>query len=156
MGVLIDSTPQNTTKERSTMRKTVAFFLATTLLLAMCIPVSAAENSIQPYYINTNQAKVLMGIDDDGLASINVTCIGNSNATRIQITTYIEKLVGSTWVRVSIGQVNNQWTASTTARYLAKNYSHQLTTAGSYRAVAVFTVSGSTSETFTLYCEATY
>lgn len=138
------------------MKKLAALILVAVIIATMCIPVSAAENTIQPYYINTNQAKVLMGIDDFGLASINVTCIGNSNATRIQITTYIEKLIGSTWVRVNIGQVNNQWTASTTTRYLAKDYSHQLTTTGSYRAVAVFTVSGSTSETFTLYCEATY
>jgi len=37
-----------------------------------------------------------------------------------------------------------------------KDYSRQLSTAGKYRAVTEFTVSGSQSETFTLYSEATY
>lgn len=138
------------------MRKIVAFLLATTLLLSMCISVSAAESAPQPRYINTNQAKVVMSINDEGLASITVSCIGNSNATRIQITTYIEKQVGSSWVRVNNGQTNNQWTASTTNSYLVKAYSHQLNSTGTYRAVAIFTVSGTQSETFTLYSEDIY
>ena len=138
------------------MKKIAALVLAVTLLTAMCIPVSAAENNTQPFYINTNQAKVVLGLSDSGLADIGVTCLANSNATKIQITTYLEKLVGSTWVRVSIGQTNNQWTASTTESYLIKAYSKQLSSTGTYRAVAVFTVSGTQSETFTLYSEDTY
>lgn len=156
MGVLVDSTPQNTTKERSTMRKIVAFLLATTLLLSMCVSVSAAENTLQPRYINTNQAKIVMGISDSGLAEISITCIGNSNAQSIQSVTYIERQIGSSWVRVSNGQTGNQWSASSTARYLAKAYSCQLSVSGTYRAVVVFTVAGSTSETITLYSEASF
>lgn len=38
------------------MKKITALVLAVTLLTAMCIPVSAAENNAQPFYINTNQA----------------------------------------------------------------------------------------------------
>lgn len=138
------------------MRKIVALVLVTTVLLSMCISVSAVESEIQPYYINTNQAKVVMSISDAGLASITVSCIGNSNATKIQITTYLEKQVGASWVRVNNGQTNNQWTASTTNSYLVKAYSHQLNSTGTYRAVAVFTVSGTQSETFTLYSEDIY
>lgn len=138
------------------MRKIVAFLLATTLLLSMCISVSAAESTLQPRYINTNQAKVVMGISDSGLAEITVTCLGNSNATSIQITTYIERQVGTRWVRVSNGQTNNQWSATASANYLIRTYTHQLSTTGTYRAVATFTVSGSQSETFTLYSQATY
>lgn len=138
------------------MRKIIAFLLATTILLSMCISVSAVESDPQPRYINTNQAKIVMGISDTGLASITITCIGNSNAKRIQSVTYIERLVGSSWVRVSIGQTNNQWTESTTARYLAEDYSHQLTTRGTYRAVVEFTVSGTQTETITLYSQDTF
>ena len=138
------------------MKKFTALILAATLLVAMCIPVSAAENSIHPYYINTNRASVVMVISNSGMAEINVTCIGNSNATKIETITYIQRQVGSSWVRVSIGQTNNQWTATANTNYLIKDYSHQLSTAGKYRAVTDFTVSGSQSETFTLYSDATY
>jgi len=55
------------------MRKIVAFLLATTILLSMCISVSAVESDPQPRYINTNQAKIVMGISDTGLASITIT-----------------------------------------------------------------------------------
>ena len=138
------------------MKKITSLILAVTLLAAMCIPVHATEAPIQPYYINTNHAQVVLGISDTGLADIGVTCLANSNTTKLQITTYLEKLVGSTWVRVSIGQTNNQWTASTTSTHLIKAYSKQLSSTGTYRAVAVFTVSGAQSETFTLYSEDTY
>ena len=138
------------------MKKTIAFILTLMILASMCIPVSAAENTIRPYYINTNRASVVMVISDSGVAVINVTCIGNSNAAKIQTTTYIQRKMGSAWVRVSIGQPNNQWTAMANTNYLIKDYSHQLSTAGKYRAVTVFTVSGAQSETFTLYSEATY
>ena len=90
------------------MKKFTALILAATLLVAMCIPVSAAENSIHPYYINTNRASVVMVISNSGMAEINVTCIGNSNATKIETITYIQRQVGSSWVRVSIGQTKNQ------------------------------------------------
>lgn len=138
------------------MKKITALILAVTLLTAMCIPVSAAENTAQPYYINTNQARVVLAITESGSAEIHVSCIGNSNATKIQTTTYLQRKVGSTWVKVSIGQTNNQWTATANTSYLLKDYSHQLSTTGQYRAVTVFTVSGTQSETFTLYSEATY
>ena len=64
--------------------------------------------------------------------------------------------VDSTWVKVNIGQTNNQWTAIANTSYLLKDYSHQLSTTGKYRAVAEFTVTGEVAETFTLYFEATY
>lgn len=138
------------------MKKFAALILVVTIVASLCIPVSAAEFSINPYYINTNQARVVLTIGDSGLAEITVLCTANSNATKIQTTTYLERQIGSTWVRVNNGQTNNQWTASTTARYLAKDYSCQLSITGTYRAVAVFTVSGSETETFTLYFEDIY
>lgn len=138
------------------MKKLAALILVVTIIATMIIPASAAEITASPYYINTNQAMVVLTISDSGLAEITVLCTANSNATKIQTTTYLERKVGSSWVRVSNGQVNNQWTASTTARYLVKDYSCQLSTTGTYRAVAVFTVSGTQSETFTLYSEDIY
>lgn len=138
------------------MKKFAALILVVTILASLCIPVSAAEFSSNPYYINTNQARVVLTIGDSGLAEITVLCTANSNATKIQTTTYLERKIGSTWVRVNNGQTNNQWTASTTAKYLVKDYSYQLSITGTYRAVAVFTVSGAETETFTLYFEDTY
>ena len=138
------------------MRKFASVLLVAAILMSMIIPVSATENSIQPYYINTNQARVVMGINEDGLAEITVTCIGNSNATKIETVTYLERKVGSSWVRVNINQPNNQWEESVNACYLLKNYSFDLSVTGTYRAVTVFTVSGSETETYTLYREATY
>lgn len=104
------------------MKKITALILVVTLMVSMCIPVSAAENSIQPYYINTNQASVVMAISDSGEADISVFCSGNSRVTKIQVTTYIEKQVGSSWVRVSNGQTNNQWSATAYTTYLVKDY----------------------------------
>lgn len=138
------------------MRKIAVMLLVTAILMSALVPVSAAKSTIEPRYINTNQAKVVMGITSDGVAKVNVSCIGNSNATRIQTVTYIERLVGSSWVRVSNGMTGNQWTESVNARYLIRDYSCQLYVAGIYRAVTQFTVSGTVSETFTLYQEATY
>lgn len=138
------------------MRKIASVLLVTAILMSMLIPVSATENSIQPYYINTNQARVLLGIDEDGLADISIFCTAISATTQIKTTTYLERLVGSTWVRVSIGQTNNQWSETVSTRYIAKNYSYQLSIKGQYRAVTVFTVTATETETFTLYCEATY
>lgn len=138
------------------MKKITALILVVTLMVSMCIPVSAAENSIQPYYINTNQASVVMAISDSGEADISIFCSGNSRVTKIQVTTYIEKQVGSSWVRVSNGQTNNQWSATAYTTYLVKDYSCQLSSTGKYRAVAEFTVTGTVAETFTLYFEATY
>lgn len=138
------------------MRKIASVLLVAALLLSTLIPVFAAENTISPFYINTNQARLVMGITEEGVAEITVICSCNSNATGIKATTYIERQVGSSWVRVSNGQTNNEWIATTTARYLAKTYSCQLSISGTYRAVTVLTVSGTETESITLYREATY
>ena len=139
------------------MKKTTAIILTALLVATMCIPVSAAQHpTIQPNYINTNQASVVLAISDAGKADISVFCSGKSNVKKIQVTTYLEKQVGSSWVRASNGQTNNQWSATAYTKYLVKDYSCQLSTTGKYRAVAEFTVTGQVAETFTLYFEATY
>lgn len=138
------------------MRKIASVLLVTAILMSSLIPVSAAGNTIQPYYINTNQARVVMSINESGRAEISVIVTVNSKAEMIQTTTYLERKVGSTWVRVNNGEINNEWIATSTASYLSKNYSCQLNLTGTYRAVAEILVTGAGTDSFTLYFEDVY
>lgn len=132
--------------------------LSAALVLVMLLQVSITAEASQPNprYINTEQATATLTISDAGNATVRVTCSGNSNVTRINVTAYLEKKVGTTWQRVSIGTSSNMWTYSTTLTRLTKSFTTQLSTSGEYRTVVKFVVSGTTSETITKYSNSSY
>lgn len=141
------------------MRKITALFLFAILLATAVLPAAAAqpEGLVSPLLLNTAQADVTIAITEDGLCSMTVTCIGKSTATGISTVTYLERKVGSSWVRVDTGTTDDQWLYNVTASRLVKNYKLQLTIKGEYRVTSVVTVTGSAgTETLTLQNSATY
>lgn len=139
------------------MKKIFALTISLVLLVSMlATPLSVRANEITPRYINTSQARVLLTIDASGLATISVRCYANNGTTSIQTVTFLEKKVGSTWVRVDIDETDNEWTYTTRYLSVIKSYKHQLDSTGEYRAVTYFTVAASVTENFTLISSDTY
>jgi hypothetical protein len=125
------------------MKRITAIILTLVLLFATAVPSLAAVPEVAvPYYANTSQAGVTFVIDNNGEASWTITCLGKSSCTGIDAVTYLEYQVGSSWVRVDLGNTNDEYTYSTTATRIAKNNKITLTTPGTYRAVVIFTVYG--------------
>ena len=139
------------------MKKYYALILSVLLLISMLAPlVTARADEVMPRYINTDQARVLLTINSSGLATISVRCYAKTGTTSIQTVTFLEKKVGSTWVRVDIAETDNEWTYNTRYLSVIKTYTHQLDSTGEYRAVTYFTVSASDTENFTLMSNYTY
>lgn len=134
------------------MKKTMALILVAVLLLTTAAPARAAlPETAVPYYANTSQATVSFVIEDDGTASWTIMCIGKSNCTGIDAETHLERKVGISWVRIGLGNGVDQYTYSTTESRFIQNNTHTITRTGTYRAVVVFTVYGTTeNETITL------
>ena len=140
------------------MKKLISLLLVLALGVSiLLVPAWARDNEVASlYYVNTSSARTTIAIDDDGTASIQVYCLGLSNVKSIQETTYLEKKVNGSWTRVDIDQPNDQWVSTTTLRVFSATRIHQLTSTGTYRAVTTFVVTASSSETITVYSEATY
>jgi len=123
------------------MKKIISLVLILILVLTLAIPaLGAQQETASPYLLNTQRATVSIAISDSGLLTTTVTCIGKSNVMRISSVTYIERKVGSSWVRVDIDATNDEWTYSTTSTRMVQNYSQQLSLTGEYRVVAECTV----------------
>ena len=140
------------------MKKLITLLLVLALgVSVLLVPVWARDNEVaSPYYVNTSSARTTIVIDDDGTASIQVYCLGLSNVKSITATTYLEKKVNGSWMRVDIDQPNDQWVSTTTLRVFSVTRTHQLTSTGTYRAVTTFVVTARSAETITVYSEATY
>lgn len=140
------------------MKKLISLFLALALSLSvLLVPTWAQSNDVAtPYYTNTSSVQTSLTISEDGEAKILVYCLGLTNVTSIKATTYLEKKVNGSWSRVDIDQPNDQWVSTTTLRVFSATRTHQLTSTGTYRAVTTFVVTASSSETITVYSEATY
>lgn len=134
------------------MKKTIAIILVLVTMLSITFPVSAAEAR----YVAANITTCTLSINASGKATILVRVSGDDTLTKSVAVTYIEKLVGSTWTRVDIGTTNDTWSYTSTSASSAKTYSVQLSGTGSYRAVTVFTLTGSSTETVTKTATATY
>ena len=140
------------------MKKVCSLILVLMLLFAAAVPADAAQaEPVSPRYINTSQAGVSITINTSGKVSITVMCIGGSTATKIHAVTYLERQVGSSWVRVDIDEVNDEWVNAVNGSRMAVNYSHNVTVKGTYKVTTEFTVHGTQAdETFTLYNTRTY
>ena len=141
------------------MKKVLSLFLVFALSISMFSVntfAKANEDVISPFYVNTTTAKVVMAIDDAGLATINSSCTAIPGTTSIAAKIYLEKNVNGSWVRVDLPSIDDQWNTITFERIYSYTATHQLTSKGLYRAVTVFTVKATTSETVTVMFEATY
>lgn len=134
------------------MKKVISAFLVLVIFFVTTCPTYAAE----PRYANANVLNVTLSISSSGKATIVVRVSGNTTSAHMNMTTYIEKKVGNVWTRVDIGTVNDVWEYNTTSSNAIKNYATQLSSTGNYRAVTVFTLTGSTVEEITKTATATY
>ena len=139
------------------MKKAIAVCLALVVVLASVSTVYAAQpETILPNYENASAASVTLTINEHGTASVQLYLQGSESLKQAEITLYLEKKVGSTWTRVDISAVNDEWTLTTTNKNLNKLYSTPLSTSGEYRAVAEFKLTGTTVEYITRTSTATY
>ena len=124
------------------MKRLTSLILSLVLLLTIATPAFAVqtENTVSPRYANTSQAGISLVITEDGLAEWTIICLGLSNCTGIDAVTYLERKMGSLWIKMSIDYPITDYHYSVTGRELISTYQMQLTYAGEYRAVVEFTV----------------
>lgn len=111
-------------------------------------PLQAEEvNQLRPRYEYANLINFSLAISKEGTASISLVCSAVSSISAIYVTTHIEKLEGSSWVRVDTGTADDTWKVYTPNSYLARSCSIQLDSKGTYRAAAEIQVIVSASQT---------
>ena len=138
------------------MKKTLSTILALALMLTMlCIPVAAsaeqpsADVKIEPRYEEASRISLLMYISEDGEATVQATCIGKSDVTKIHAEVYLEKKVSYFWIRVVNPDGSPSWEDTMEGILFTKEYTRDLIGSGDYRATVYFTLYGDTTETVT-------
>ena len=127
-------------------------------LIAIIVTISISYNvqAIRPQYANARQAEVLLSISSSGKAVVVVKCYGTNGLKSVYVTTYLEKKVSGTWIRVNIPAPNNTWTYSTTSQSFSQEYIVALDSVGQYRATSQFVLTAATVEYITDTSYATY
>ena len=127
-------------------KKLIACLMTLVVLVAGAVPFAsaAADPGIETYGYNYVDGWVYLTISSSGKAVIDIKSYGKpAYIDRTSIVVYLEKKSGSSWTRVNIGTTGNQWSYSTSSTNLTTQYTHQLTSKGTYRAVCKFTYTGS-------------
>ena len=136
------------------MKRVFSFLIAIIVTISISYNVQALRaDSIRPQYANARQAEVLLSISSSGKAVV-VKCYGTNGLKSAYVTTYLEKKVSGTWIRVNIPAPNNAWTYSTTSQSFSQEYIVALDSVGQYRATSQFVLTAATVEYITSY--ATY
>lgn len=130
------------------MKRLTSLVLSLVLLITIATPAFAVqpETTVNPRYINTSQAGISLVITEDGLAEWTIMCFGLSNCTGIDAVTYLERKMGTVWIKMSIDYPITDYHYSVTGRELISTYQMQLTYAGEYRATVKFTIHGTTAD----------
>ena len=130
------------------MKRVFSFLIAIIVTISISYNVQALRaDSIRPQYANARQAEVLLSISSSGKAVVVVKCYGTNGLKSAYVTTYLEKKVSGTWIRVNIPAPNNTWTYSTTSQSFSQ---------GQYRATSQFVLTAATVEYITDTSYATY
>ena len=123
----------------SVKNRIVSFAMLFTLLIALVMPVFAAEGGITPYYNNTGSTETAFVIDENGNAIVSYICFGYEGiTTNIVVYTKIEKKFLWWWNDVD----GASWTDETVGDHCCNEHSIQLTKSGTYRATVTYTVYG--------------
>ena len=105
------------------MKRVFSFLIAIIVTISISYNVQALRaDSIRPQYANARQAEVLLSISSSGKAVVVVKCYGTNGLKSVYVTTYLEKKVSGTWIRVNIPAPNNTWTYSTTSQSFSQEY----------------------------------
>ena len=138
------------------MKPVISFLIAIIVSISISYNVQALRaDSIRPQYANARQAEVLLSISSSGKAVV-VKCYGTNGLKSAYVTTYLEKKVSGTWIRVNIPAPNNTWTYSTTSQSFSQEYIVALDSVGQYRATSQFVLTAATVEYITDTSYATY
>ena len=139
------------------MKRVFSFLIAIIVTISISYNVQALRaDSIRPQYANARQAEVLLSISSSGKAVVVVKCYGTNGLKSAYVTTYLEKNVSGTWIRVNIPAPNNTWTYSTTSQSFSQEYIVALDSVGQYRATSQFVLTAATVEYITDTSYATY
>ena len=139
------------------MKRVFSFLIAIIVTISISYNVQALRaDSIRPQYANARQAEVLLSISSSGKAVVVVKCYGTNGLKSVYVTTYLEKKVSGTWIRVNIPAPNNNWTYSTTSQSFSQEYIVALDSVGQYRATSQFVLTAATVEYITDTSYATY
>ena len=139
------------------MKRVFSFLIAIIVTISISYNVQALQaDSIRPQYANARQAEVLLSISSSGKAVVVVKCYGTNGLKSVYVTTYLEKKVSGTWIRVNIPAPNNTWTYSTTSQSFSQEYIVALDSVGQYRATSQFVLTAATVEYITDTSYATY
>lgn len=139
------------------MKRVFSFLIAIIVTISISYNVQALRaDSIRPQYANARQAEVLLSISSSGKAVVVVKCYGTNGLKSVYVTTYLEKKVSGTWIRVNIPAPNNAWTYSTTSQSFSQEYIVALDSVGQYRATSQFVLTAATVEYITDTSYATY
>ena len=139
------------------MKRVFSFLIAIIVTISISYNVQALRaDSIRPQYANARQAEVLLSISSSGKAVVVVKCYGTNGLKSVYVTTYLEKKVSDTWIRVNIPAPNNTWTYSTTSQSFSQEYIVALDSVGQYRATSQFVLTAATVEYITDTSYATY
>lgn len=135
------------------MKKLVTTLLLIFMVIALAQPAFAAEIAqIQPYYADAGDIEVSLTISNNGTATIRATCMGDSNVTSVNLTVYLQKKVGTSWVTVS----GCTWSATNLSRCFSKSYSASVSGSGEYRAVGYFYITATSTSTESATSYASY
>ena len=139
------------------MKRVFSFLIAIIVTISISYNVQALRaDSIRPQYANARQAEVLLSISSSGKAVVVVKCYGTNGLKSVYVTTYLEKKVSGTWIRVNIPAPNTTWTYSTTSQSFCQEYIVALDSVGQYRATSQFVLTAATVEYITDTSYATY
>lgn len=145
-----------------TFKKIFTIILASTLIFVIiATPVNAAtKEPMIPYYNNVDSANSTVTISSNGTITINNRYTGTQSVTtKAVITTYIEKkTLGIFWIRVDIGQTNDEWVDTVYNYYYSGSHSTQLSSSGTYRVNVEYVIygSGGSADTITRQIEKSY
>lgn len=134
----------------------LTFFLTVILMISVFSSiVSAADFTV--YYNNTATADTSASVSITGLLTISNRFTGfPSITTHAVITTYVEKrFLGLFWSRVDIGQTDNEWVDTIYDYTYVGGHTFQLTSTGTYRVTAEYTIYGSGGDPDVITCEST-
>ncbi|MBQ7872096.1 MAG: hypothetical protein IJ357_08135, partial [Oscillospiraceae bacterium] len=85
------------------MKKIISLLLVLAILCSLApTALAATPETVEPLYENTTDADVTLLISGS-TATIKVTCTGTAVLDSAQLTTYIERKDGASWVRVENG-----------------------------------------------------
>ena len=120
------------------------------LLMALMLTVSTsmavlALSSDGTRYNNVLSINTYADISGNGLLTVDYCFKGRQGVTtKGEITSYVEKkILGLFWVRVDIGQPNNQWYDLVYDYKYNGSHTCQLSAQGTYRITVVYVISGS-------------